>query len=105
MALHRILSTAELPPGEARRVEIAGRTLAVFNVDGAFYALDNACTHDDGPLSEGVVAFRISPADKPIAVLIPPKLAGDYFVKGRSYRASISVPEDGLLAANKLIRN
>lgn len=36
-------------------VEIDGRTIAVFNVDGQFYALDNTCMHRGGPLGEGFV--------------------------------------------------
>jgi len=44
---------ADIPVGEGRVVEAEGRTLALFNVDGAFYALDNACSHRGGPLGEG----------------------------------------------------
>jgi nitrite reductase/ring-hydroxylating ferredoxin subunit len=44
---------ADLKPGEARVVDADGRALALFNVDGAFYALDNACSHRGGPLGEG----------------------------------------------------
>ena len=53
MARVRVGSTADVPPGEARVVEAGGRTLALFNVSGAFYALDNACSHRGGPLGEG----------------------------------------------------
>jgi nitrite reductase/ring-hydroxylating ferredoxin subunit len=49
----RVASVAEIAPGEARVVEAGGRTLAVFNVDGTYYALDNACTHRGGPLGDG----------------------------------------------------
>ena len=45
--------TADVPIGEGRVVEAEGKTLALFNVDGAFYALDNACAHRGGPLGEG----------------------------------------------------
>lgn len=44
---------ADVPVGEGRVVEAEGKTLALFNVDGAFYALDNACVHRGGPLGEG----------------------------------------------------
>jgi nitrite reductase/ring-hydroxylating ferredoxin subunit len=49
----RIAAVGELAPGEGRVVEAAGRTLAVFNVAGTYYALDNACSHRGGPLGEG----------------------------------------------------
>ena len=41
--------------GEVRRVEAGGLTLAVYNLDGEFYATDDACTHGPGSLSEGFV--------------------------------------------------
>lgn len=49
----RVADVQDIPQGEGRVVEVAGRALAVFNVDGQFYALDNACTHRGGPLGEG----------------------------------------------------
>ena len=44
---------ADLQPGQVRRVEVAGQAVAVCNVAGHFYAVQDACTHADGPLSEG----------------------------------------------------
>ena len=49
----RVADTADLKPGEGTVVEVAGKTLALFNVDGTFYALDNTCLHRGGPLGEG----------------------------------------------------
>ncbi len=43
---------ADIGAGEGRVIEAEGRTLALFNVDGAF-ALDNSCAHRGGPLGEG----------------------------------------------------
>ena len=51
--------TSDVPAGEGRVVEAEGKTLALFNVDGAFYALDNACTHRGGPLGEGDLAGTV----------------------------------------------
>ena len=56
MALHRVATTNDLPPGSARVVEVAGKAIGLFNVDGVIYAIDNVCTHDSAPLSEGVVS-------------------------------------------------
>jgi nitrite reductase/ring-hydroxylating ferredoxin subunit len=42
-----------VPPGEGRVVEANGHTLAVFNVEGTFFAIDNRCVHRGGPLGEG----------------------------------------------------
>jgi 3-phenylpropionate/trans-cinnamate dioxygenase ferredoxin subunit len=55
MGLHKVATKNDFPPGSARLVEVAGRSVAMFNVEGAIYAIDNDCTHDGGPLSEGVV--------------------------------------------------
>lgn len=49
----RVASTADVKPGQAVVVEVNGKTLAVFNVDGAFHAIDNTCVHRGGPLGEG----------------------------------------------------
>jgi nitrite reductase/ring-hydroxylating ferredoxin subunit len=45
----------EVAVGTALKVEAQGLTLAVFNVDGAFYVLDDLCTHGPGSLSEGYI--------------------------------------------------
>ena len=49
----RVVSVDDLAPGKAKCVEVAGKTIALFNLDGTFYAIDNTCTHRGGPLSEG----------------------------------------------------
>lgn len=48
-------STSEIAPGQAKLVVLKGKEIALFNVDGEFFALDNACTHEEGPLAEGEV--------------------------------------------------
>ena len=52
----RIVKVAErkdVPPGTAMAVDLEGRAVALFNVDGRFYAIDGTCTHRGGPLSQG----------------------------------------------------
>ena len=49
----KVANRAELPPGGKKLAEIDGRAIAVFNLDGTFYAIDDVCTHDGGPLAEG----------------------------------------------------
>ncbi len=48
-----VCPAAELPPGEMRLVEHDGRKIGVFNCDGTLYAIEDRCSHDDGPLAEG----------------------------------------------------
>ena len=45
----------QVAAGTALRVEAAGLTVAVFNIDGQFYVTDDACTHGPGSLSEGYI--------------------------------------------------
>jgi 3-phenylpropionate/trans-cinnamate dioxygenase ferredoxin component len=49
----KVVSAGEMPPGSKKLAEVDGRPIAVFNVDGSFYAIDDVCTHDGGPLAEG----------------------------------------------------
>jgi len=48
-----VAKTAEIPAGAREVFEIDGLYVAVFNVDGKYYAIEDRCTHDDGPLAEG----------------------------------------------------
>ena len=55
----KVARVEEFAEGEGRTVEVAGRWLAVFRVDGAFYAIDNACPHMAGPLGAGRLDGRV----------------------------------------------
>ena len=48
-----ICRAEELPPGASRIVEADGRKIGVFNAGGDLYAIEDRCSHDDGPLAEG----------------------------------------------------
>ena len=49
-----VCAMGELPSGEMRLVEtIDGAKIGVFNCGGEFYAVEDRCSHDDGPLAEG----------------------------------------------------
>ena len=52
----KVAKTTEIEPGQARLVDVKGRSIALFNVDGQFFALDNTCTHKGGPLAEGEIS-------------------------------------------------
>jgi 3-phenylpropionate/trans-cinnamate dioxygenase ferredoxin subunit len=49
----KVAKTSDLPPGERIVVEVDDLYIAVFSVGGEFYAIEDVCTHDDGPLAEG----------------------------------------------------
>ncbi|MBC7982875.1 MAG: non-heme iron oxygenase ferredoxin subunit [Candidatus Obscuribacterales bacterium] len=50
-----VAAVASIPPGDYAQAEIDGRVVAVFNVDGEFFAVEDVCTHDGGGLSGGAV--------------------------------------------------
>ncbi len=51
----RVAATEDIPPGERLLVEVEGIRIAVFNLDGDYYAIEDVCTHDGGPLVEGEI--------------------------------------------------
>ena len=51
----KVCATSELLPGEYRVVYDGDTPIAVFNVDGELYAIEDVCTHDGGELTGGVV--------------------------------------------------
>ncbi len=50
-----LCNAADIAEGTALKVETDGLTLAVFNVNGEYYVLDDLCTHGPGSLSEGYI--------------------------------------------------
>lgn len=55
MTRHRVAKVGEIPPGGRKIVEVAGRSIGVFNVGGEFFALRNQCPHAGGPLCGGML--------------------------------------------------
>ena len=45
----------ELPPGTIRIVEVEDLEIAVVNCGGRLFAIEDRCSHDDGPLAEGLL--------------------------------------------------
>jgi len=56
--------SANLAPGQKRIIEVAGKSIGIFNVDGAYYALHNRCPHMGGNLCEGPVTGTTLQTDK-----------------------------------------
>jgi nitrite reductase/ring-hydroxylating ferredoxin subunit len=51
--LVKVANLSDVPLGIGRQVSAGGRAVALFNVNGAIYAIDGTCTHRGGPLGEG----------------------------------------------------
>lgn len=48
-----VCKEADLPAGTARKVQVAGKDIAIYNIAGKFYATQQECLHRQGPLDEG----------------------------------------------------
>ena len=51
--VYEVCPLDELPPGSMKLVPAGQITVGVYNCDGDLYALEDRCSHDDGPLVEG----------------------------------------------------
>lgn len=55
MTWTKITSVENIPSREGRQVRIADLDLAIFNINGRFLTIENACPHQGGPLCDGMV--------------------------------------------------
>lgn len=53
--LIKIAAAKDVLPGQAAAFTVEGQRIALFNVEGTYYAIGDSCTHRGGPLSEGDV--------------------------------------------------
>ena len=53
MAELTVCPVEELPPGEVKIVRAGDLAIGVYNLGGEYYAIEDRCSHDDGPLAEG----------------------------------------------------
>jgi len=52
----KIASDGDIPPREGRAVRIGDTEIAVFNLNGRYLTIENACPHRGGPLCDGIVS-------------------------------------------------
>lgn len=50
---HAVADVSEIPEGQGRSFEVAGKQIALFKAAGGYLAIDNQCPHRGGPLSDG----------------------------------------------------
>lgn len=53
LSIHTVCKSEELPEGATRLIEVDGIKVGVFNCGGELFAIEDRCSHDDGPLAEG----------------------------------------------------
>ena len=51
--MRKIASASDVAPGTTRRVVVEGQEILICNVDGNYFAIEDVCTHDGGPLDQG----------------------------------------------------
>ena len=54
-SLVNVCPSSEVPENSVKRFELGDNMLAVYNIDGAFYATDNECTHGAASLADGIL--------------------------------------------------
>jgi nitrite reductase/ring-hydroxylating ferredoxin subunit len=64
MGKHVVGAAKDIPPGSRTLVEVRGRPIVIFNIDGEFFGLHNRCPHLGGPLCHGVLTGLVE-SDEP----------------------------------------
>ena len=59
MPFARAAKVAEVPAGTIHQFQVAGTAVALANVDGKFYAMNDVCVHRGGPLGEGELHEKV----------------------------------------------
>jgi nitrite reductase/ring-hydroxylating ferredoxin subunit len=59
VAKYIVATVGEIPSGQRKIVEVAGRSIGLFNINGEFFALRNRCPHQGGPLCQGRLSGRL----------------------------------------------
>ena len=77
MTKYVVATVDEIPPGQRKVVEIAQRSVGIFNVKGKYYAIRNQCPHAGGPMCEGVTSGLVR-SDRPGSY--------DYIMRGEIIR-------------------
>ncbi|HEV2686839.1 MAG TPA: non-heme iron oxygenase ferredoxin subunit [Actinomycetota bacterium] len=95
MAKVRVCKADDLKPGMALRVETDEEPVAVFNVDGDFYAIADTCSHEESSLSEGYVDEDIVECAKHGAMFHIPTGEVRSLPATRNVRVFGTVVEDG----------
>lgn len=55
----KVARVGDIRPGTGKTLYLGGLPIALFNVDGQYFAIDNCCPHEDGPLGEGTLCGSV----------------------------------------------
>jgi len=59
MPFERAAKASDVPAGTIRQVQVAGKSIALANVQGKFYAINDVCVHRGGPLGQGELTDKV----------------------------------------------
>ncbi len=59
MVFEKVCSTSDIEEGKGKMFTVNGKEIAVFKVNGKFYAIENACPHRGGSLADGILNDKI----------------------------------------------
>src|SRR5574341_1778886 len=59
MVFEKICSTSEVEEGKGKKFTIKGKDIAVFKLNGKFFAIENTCPHQGGSLADGMLNEKI----------------------------------------------
>ena len=59
MGFEKAAKLSEIPAGTIKEVQVGGQPIALANVGGVFYAINNTCLHRGGPLGEGQLEGKV----------------------------------------------
>jgi glycine betaine catabolism B len=51
----KVADIGDLRPSQMKQVQVGGEAVCVANIDGKYYAINNVCTHEGGPLADGTL--------------------------------------------------
>ncbi|MGN6116786.1 MAG: Rieske (2Fe-2S) protein [Nitrobacter sp.] len=63
MTRHIVATVDEIPPGQRRLVNVNGRDIGIFNVDGEYFAVSNRCPHEGASLCKGRIVGLVEAAE------------------------------------------
>jgi 3-phenylpropionate/trans-cinnamate dioxygenase ferredoxin subunit len=73
MSRHVVARVGDIPPNGSKLVEVKGRQIALFHVNGEFFALTDRCPHEGGSLCKGLLVGRLSSKEPGTYELSRPK--------------------------------
>ena len=63
MAKHVVAGAADIPAGERKLVHVNGREIAIFNIDGEYFAIHNRCPHEGASLCQGILVGLVESSE------------------------------------------